>query len=149
MYNQSLATLDMMRNQDPLTMAGNRSILKLRNEQREQNLDAMQNRAVAGGATMENQLAAMKAENRTDSELTSRLLQGQDARRMAFDQQKLGLQQQHSANVQAGYVADAQNWNNWGAATASGLMDFGSSLVYGRSKGISYRDLLGFGEPNN
>lgn len=136
MFNQSMSTLDMMRYQDPLTMAGNKSLLKLRDEQRQDNLDAMQNRAAAGGATYENQLAAMKNENRADSEFTARLLQSEDARRMALDQQKLNLQQQHSQNVQNNYNQDAQNWNNWGAATAGAFADFGSTALYAGMKGV-------------
>lgn len=114
---------------DPLSTTGNRSLLKLRDEQRADNLEALNNQATATGATMENRLAAMKAENQTDSRLLSSLLQGEDARRDRISGQQLALENQHSANIQNQFYQNAQNWQQWGAATSDAIQQWGSAAA--------------------
>lgn len=133
-YKDAKSFLDSQYYRDPLSTVGNRALLKTMDERMRDQADAMENRAVAGGATMENQLAAREAANRTMSGTYSRLLQNEDARKDALNAQKLGLDMQHSANVQNSYLQNAQNWSQWGSAFGNSMMDLGSSLLIGGSK---------------
>lgn len=129
MYNQSRDFLSSEYYRDPLSTVGNRALLKnLDQRLRDQN-EALQNRAVAGGATMENQLAARKANNETMSDVYSSLLMGEDARRQAINQQKLQLDQQYSQGQQMSFLQDAQDWQAWGAQMAQSGMGLMSSAL--------------------
>lgn len=93
--------------------------------------EALENRAVAGGATMENQLAARQSANETMSGVYTNLLMGEDARKQAINQQKLRLNQDYSAGVQSSFLQNAQNWQAWGAQMAQAGMQLGSSALLG------------------
>ena len=135
--------LDSKYYQDPLSMVGNRSLIKTFDETMKDNMDALFNRSAAGGATMENKLAAMNSYNKGTSGLYSNLLQSVDARRDSVDQQKLNLEMQHSQNIQNSFYQDAQNWNNWGNTGGGALMDFGNTALLGHMKGLKIKDILG------
>lgn len=133
-YKNARSFLDSQYYRDPLSSVGNRAILKGLDERMKDQADAIENRAAAGGATMENQLAARQASNRTMSNVFTGLLQGEDARRDRINSQKLALDMQHSANVQNSYYQNAQNWQNWGAAFGNAMGDLGSSILLGGLK---------------
>lgn len=118
---------------DPLSSVGTRALLKSMDERLKDQTDALNNRAVAGGATMENQLAARKANNETMSGAYSRLLMGEDARRQAVQQQKFQLDQNYSAGIQSDFRQAAQDWQTWGAQMAGAGMDvfnaYGDELI--------------------
>ena len=133
-YKDAKSFLESQYYRDPLTSVGNRALLKNMDERMRDQADALENRAAAGGATMENQLAARQMSNRTMSDIYSRLLLNEDARKDAVNAQRLGLDMQHSANIQNNYLQNAQNWSNWGAAFGNSMMDLGSSLLVGGSK---------------
>lgn len=128
-YNKSKSYLDSEYYRDPLTSYGNRALLKSMDKRLEDQNDAMQNRAAAGGATIENQLAARKSNNETMSNVYSNLLMGEDARRQQINQQKLALDQNYSAGVQSSYLQAAQNWQTWGSQMASAALSYGSSSL--------------------
>ena len=134
-YREARNYLSSQYYRDPLSTVGNRSLLKSLDERMRDQQEALQNRAVAGGATVENQLAAMNSANRTMSGVYSNLLQGEDARRQAIDSQKMQLDMQHSGNIQRGYYQDAQNWQNWGAQMANAAMSFGTASLLNDKKG--------------
>ena len=143
-FNDAKNYLSSQYYRDPLSTVGNRSLLKSLDERMRDQQDALQNRAVAGGATMENQLAAMNSANRTMSGVYSNLLQGEDARRQALDAQRLNLDMKHSQNLQSGYYQDAQNWQAWGNSMGGALMDVGQTALLGHMAGIkNVKDLLG------
>ena len=131
MYNQSRSFLDSQYYRDPLSTVGNQALLKTMDQRLRDQNDALQNRAVAGGATMENQLAARKANNETMSNVYSNLLMGEDARRDAINQQKLQLDQQYSQGVQLSHLQNAQNWQAWGAQMGQAGMSLASSGLLG------------------
>ena len=116
---------------DPMNSTSNRALLKSLDQRMKDQTDAMNNRAAAGGATMENQLAARQANNEVMSGVYSQLLQGEDARRQALDQQRLALDQRHSANLQNGYIQNAQNWQAWGGTMGDSIMSLGNTLLLG------------------
>ena len=141
-YNEARDFLNTQYYRDPLSTIGNRALLKSMDQRlREQN-EALENRAIAGGATMENQLAARKSNNETMGRVYTNLLMGEDARRDAINQQKLQLDQEYSRGTQASYLQNAQNWQAWGTQMAQTGMSLASAgLLQGGSlpnvKGVS------------
>lgn len=143
MYNEAKGFLNSQYYRDPLSTVGNRSILKRLDERMKDAQDAINNRAVAGGATFENQLAARQSANETMSGVYSNLLQGEDARRDRLNAQRLGLDMQHSANVQNNFMQNAQNWQAWGSAMGGAAVDFGNAALLGKQAGLTNRQIMG------
>ena len=137
-YNQATDFLDSQYYRDPLTTVGNKALLKSLSERMKDQNEALENRAIAGGATIENQLAARKANNRTMTGVYSNLLMGEEARKQALDRQKMQLDQNYSAGVQASYLQNAKDWQAWGSQmgnagmnlASSGLLDDPSKVLY-------------------
>lgn len=136
-YQNAKSYLNSLYYRDPLTTVGNRSLLKTVRENYKDNLDALQNRAVAGGATMENALAARQANNENLDKVYAQLLKGEDARRDRIDAQRMNLDDRHSAAVQTGYLQAAQDWQNWGSQIANAAMSYGSSALLGGAGGAA------------
>ena len=130
-YQRARDYLTSMYYRDPLTTASNRALLKTVRENYADNLDALNNRMVAGGATMENALAARQAQNESLDKVYSQLLMGEDARRDRIDAQRMALDSQHSQAVQAGYREAAQDWQTWGSQMANAAMSYGSAQLLG------------------
>lgn len=126
-YQNAKDYLNSMYYRDPLSTTSNRSLLKAAKQNYAEGLDAINNRMVAGGATMENQLAARKSMNEGMDKLYGQLLMGEDARRDRLSSQMMQLDSQHSAAVQNNYQQAAQDWNQWGQQTASALLSYGST----------------------
>ena len=130
-YTQAKDYLNSMYYRDPLSTVGNRSLLNAARQNYADGLDALNNRMVAGGATMENQLAARKSANEGMDKLYGQLLMGEDARRDRIAAQRMQLDNQHSSAVQTGYLQAAQDWQNWGSQMANAAMSYGSSQLLG------------------
>ena len=130
-YKQSKDFLNSEYYRDPLSTTGNKALLKSLDQRMKDQNEALENRAVAGGATFENQLAARKANNETMSNVYNNLLMGEDARRQAINQQKLQLDQNYSQGVQMSFLQNAQNWQSWGAQMAQAGIQFGASGLLG------------------
>lgn len=114
-----------------------KSLLKLQNASDRKALDAINNRAVAGGATMENQLAARQSINENRDRITSQLLQYDDRNRRAWKEKDLALagqQAQFNANT---YYQAAQDWSQWGGQMASSLMSLGSTGLLGGAGSVA------------
>ena len=126
-YNEARDFLSTQYYRDPLSTIGNRALLKSMDQRlREQN-EALENRAIAGGATMENQLAARKANSETMGRVYTNLLMGEDARRDAINQQRLKLDQEYSRGTQASYLENAKDWQAWGTQMAQTGMSLASA----------------------
>lgn len=136
-YRQSRDYLNSMYYRDPLSTVGNRSLLKTARESYRDNLDAINNRMVAGGATMENQLAARQANNEAQDRLYAQLLRSEDARRDNIERQRMQLDARHSASVQGGYMQAAQDWQSWGSAIGQAALFYGSSQLLGGMSGAA------------
>ena len=136
-YQNAKSYLNSLYYRDPLTTVGNRSLLKAMKDSHQETLDAINNRMVAGGATVENQLAAMKANNTSMDRAYTQLLKGEDARRDRIDAQRMQLDDRHSSAVQAGYMQAAQDWQNWGSQIANAAMSYGSSSLLGGAGGAA------------
>ena len=134
-YNSARDYLNSVYYRDPLSTVGNRSLLKMAQKNYADNIEALNNKAVAGGATMENMLAARKANNESLDKIYTQLLQGEDARRDAIGQQRLRLDAQHSQNLQNGYYQAAQDWQSWGSAVGNAALSLGSADLLGAEMG--------------
>lgn len=117
---------------DPLSSVGYRALMKTFGENRRDMNEKMNNLAVAGGYTVENQLAAKQNLNRAESDFNARLLQSVEARRQNLDSQRLQLENQHSLALQRNYLQDAQNWQAWGSQFGNAAMDLGNTFLLGK-----------------
>lgn len=124
-YNRNRLALQADRYRSPLSSLTNRTLLKGMEERLRDENEAADNRAAAGGYTVENRLAAKEGANRIISNTYGQLLSGEDARQMAIRNQQMALDNQHSQNVANYHRADAQNWQQWGQATAQAIMAYG------------------------
>lgn len=137
-YKDAKSFLESQYYRDPLSTVGNKSLLKSAKQAYKDNLDAVDNRMVAGGATMENQLAARQATNEGMDRLYGQLLLGEDARRDSIAQQRLQLDQNYSLAKQQDYYRSAQNWQAWGSQVYNAGMSVAQSSLlngYGGSVG--------------
>jgi len=130
-YNQFRSMLNSQFYRDPLSTVSNQALLKGVKKGHADEIDAVQNRMVAGGGTMENALAARQASNEGLDKVQTQLLLGEDARRDRINQQILALDQQHSMNVRNSYRQAAQDWQQWGAQTAGAMLAYGSTGLLG------------------
>jgi len=136
-YRNAKSYLTSMYYRDPLTTVGNSSLLKAAKQNYADNLDAIQNRMAAGGATMENQLAARQANNESLDKLQGQLLMNEDARRDRISGQMLSLDDRHSSAIQGNYLQAAQDWQQWGGQVAqAGLSLMSSGLLSGAGGAI-------------
>ena len=104
-----------------------KSLLKLQNASDRKALDAINNRAVAGGATMENALAARQSINENRDRVTSQLLQYDDRNRRSWQEKGLDVAGQRAGYNANSYMQAAQDWNQWGGQMASSLLSLGST----------------------
>lgn len=102
-----------------------RALLKSTDEKAEDMNDAIDNKMAAGGATVENTLAAKQNVNKMMSDVRTSLLLHEDERQQRARNAIDALDMQHSQNLQNNYRANAQNWAQWGAATSNALTQFG------------------------
>ena len=130
-YERNKLALDADLYRSPLESISNKALLKTMDERLRDMRDAEENRAAAGGATMENRLAAMDSANQTLSGTYTNLLLGEDARQRHIRNQQLALENQHSQNVANNYMQNAQNWQQWGAATSQAFGNLGSAFALG------------------
>ena len=134
-YQNAKDYLNSLYYRDPLSTVGNRSLLKAVKENYADGLDALNNRMIAGGATMENQLAARQANNENLDKVYGQMLQGEDARRDRISNQLLSLEAQHSGALQGSYMQAAQDWQQWGGQMAQAGMSLMSSGLLGGAGG--------------
>lgn len=142
-YKRNQLALDAEKYRSPLDSISNRALLKTMDERLRDQKEAEDNRAAAGGATYENRLAAKENSNRMLSGMYSQLLSGEDARRLQLNRMQMGLDNQHSQNVANNYLADARNWQAWGAATSQALMQYGLADMMGGSSLLDSETSLG------
>lgn len=138
-YNEAKGYLNSEYYRDPLSTVGNRALLKSMDERMKKQNESLENRAIAGGATMENQLAARKANNETMSNVFSNLLMGEDARRQAINQQRMQLDQNYSQGTQMNYLQNAQNWQAWGSQMANAAISYGSADMASGSGALLFK----------
>ena len=116
--------------------AAGKSLLKLQNARDRKDLDAISNRAVAGGATMENQLAARQSINENRDRITSQLLQYDDRNRRSWKEKELDIAGQRANFDMNNYRQAAEDWSQWGGQMASAGMSLMNSGLLGGMGGL-------------
>jgi hypothetical protein len=91
--------------------------------------EAIENQAAAGGATVENVLAAKQASNEAMADVVSGLMQGETARQDAIRNQLLNVDSQRVAQQMAAKQASGANWANMFGNVSSGLTDLGGLML--------------------
>jgi len=136
-YDYAEGFANTQRNLSTFDTPGGKALLKISDRNNLKELAALNNRAVAGGATMENQLAARQALNENRDKVNMQVLQADQKRKDAWDNQLLDLKGQRAmANVNDRLQA-AQDWNQWGGQMASSLMSLGSAGLLGGAGSIT------------
>lgn len=110
---------------------GGKALLKINNKNNEDDLAAVSNQMMAGGATMENALAARQSINERRDKVNMGLIQSDENRREAWNRQILNLKGQRANDEANSYVQAAQDWNQWGGQMAQAGMSLMSSGLLG------------------
>lgn len=104
---------------------GSRAYLKRLDEKMEENNTAIDNQAVASGATQENRLAAKQANNEVMSDAIAGLIEKEDARKLSVQDRYFN----NKAAIQSGQMQqNAAVANNW-AQLGSGISNAAGSLA--------------------
>lgn len=130
---------------------GGKALLKLTDNQREDEIDALNNRIEAGGATMENALAARQALNENRDKMDMQVLQADEQNRRQWQNQLLNLKGQRASDTANSYYQAAQDWNQWGGQMAqagmslmnAGLLGGGELSASAWAKSAPAGDVLG------
>ena len=130
-YANQQNALNAEKYRDPLSSVSNKALLKQLDERIEDNSEALENRAIAGGATFENSLAAKQASNKAIGDVVTGMMQGEDSRKAGYTNSLLQLDTQHAATQIAQQQAAAQNWANWGNAMSGSIQNLGSTYLLG------------------
>lgn len=133
-YAQDFA--NTQRNLSTFDTLGGKSLLKISDSNKLKEIAALNNRAVAGGATMENQLAARQALNESQDKMHMQMLQADQKRKDAWDNQLINLKGQQAQFNANRYYQAAQDWNQWGGQMASSLLSLGSTGLLGGMGGL-------------
>lgn len=116
------------RNLSYLDTPGGKSLLKIADRNAAKTQDAINNQMMAGGATMENALAARQANNENRDKMNMQVVQADQKRKDAWDNQLLNLKGQRADFNANMYLQAAQDWNQWGGQMAQagmGLLNAG------------------------
>lgn len=136
-YNYAEDFANTQRNLSTFDTPGGKSLLKIADRNYADNLDAINNRMVAGGATMENALAARQANNENRDKVNMQVLQSDQRRRDAWDNQLLNLKGQRAEYNANNYLQAAQDWSQWGGQMANSLMSLGSTGLLGGAGSVA------------
>ena len=115
---------------------GGKALLKLTDNQREDEIDALNNRIEAGGATMENALAARQALNENRDKMDMQVLQADEQNRRQWQNQLLNLKGQRASDTANSYYQAAQDWNQWGGQMAQAGMSLMNAGLLGDTGGF-------------
>ena len=135
-YDYAEDFANTQRNLSSFDTLGGKSLLKISDSNKLKEIAALNNRAVAGGATMENQLAARQALNESQDKMHMQMLQADQKRKDAWDNQLINLKGQQAQFNANRYYQAAQDWNQWGGQMASSLLSLGSTGLLGGLGGL-------------
>lgn len=126
---------------NPLESVSNKALLSQMDRRLEKQVEAVENRAAAGGATFENTLAAKQAGNEMMADVVSGIMQGETARRDAIQNQLLNLDSQRTAQQIAAKQQSGQNWAGIMNGVSGSLTNLGGVMM---ENGIPLNQLFKF-----
>lgn len=140
-YNNTRERLltDMYAN--PIDSVANKALLSQMDRRLNKQEEAIANQAAAGGATVENVLAAKQASNEAMADAVSGIMQGETARKDALRSQLLNLDSQRTAQQMAAKQQAGQMWSNLGDSVFSSMTTLGGTMI---ENDIPLKDLLKF-----
>ena len=124
---------------NPLDLVSNKSLLTQAERRLNKNEEKIENAAAAGGATVENVLAAKQAGNEAMADLESGVLQGEQARQDNIKNQLLNLESQRVAQQIAAKQQSGQNWAGLTGGLADSLSTLGGTML---ENNIPLKDLF-------
>ena len=128
-YNRTRDVLLSDKYTNPLDLVANKALLSQMDRRLNKREEAIENQAAAGGATVENVLAAKQASNEAMADVVSGLMQGETARQDAIRNQLLNVDSQRTAQQIAAKQASGANWANMFGNVSSGLTDLGGLML--------------------
>ena len=128
-YNRTRDVLLSDKYTNPLDLVANKALLSQMDRRLNKREEAIENQAAAGGATVENVLAAKQASNEAMADVVSGLMQGETARQDAIRNQLLNVDSQRVAQQMAAKQASGANWANMFGNVSSGLTDLGGLML--------------------
>lgn len=136
-YDYAEGFANTQRNLSTFDTPGGKSLLKIAGRNYADNLDALNNQMAAGGATMENALAARQSLNENRDKVNMQVLQADQKRKDAWDNQLLNLKGQRAEYAAGNYMQAAQDWSQWGGQMAGSLLSLGSSGLLGGAGSVT------------
>ena len=119
-------------------MPGTKALLKINDKNNADSLDAVSNQMMAGGATMENALAARQSVNERRDKVNMGLIQADQSRREAWNRQLMDIKGQRAKDEANSYLQAAQDWNQWGGQMAqAGMSVLNAGLLGGLGSGAA------------
>lgn len=131
-YNKTRGFLLNEKYSNPLDSVSNKALFSKFDRKLRKTDEAIQNQAAAGGATVENTLAAKQASNEAMADMYAGVLQGETARKDALTQQLLNLDMQRTAQQMANKQASGQAWAGLANGIAGGLTTLGGTIEEGK-----------------
>lgn len=128
-YNRTRDVLLSDKYTNPLDLVANKALLYQMDRRLNKREEAIENQAAAGGATVENVLAAKQASNEAMADVVSGLMQGETARQDAIRNQLLNVDSQRVAQQMAAKQVSGANWANMFGNVSSGLTDLGGLML--------------------
>lgn len=128
-YNRTRGLLLSDKYTNPLDLVANKALLSQMDRRLNKREEAIENQAAAGGATVENVLAAKQASNEVMADVVSGLMQGETARQDALRNQLLNVDSQRTAQQMAAKQASGANWANMFGNVSSVLTDLGGLML--------------------
>lgn len=128
-YNRTRDVLLSDKYTNPLDLVANKALLSLMDRRLNKREEAIENKAAAGGATVENVLAAKQASNEVMADVVSGLMQGETARQDAIRNQLLNVDSQRVAQQMATKQVSGANWANMFGNVSGGLTDLGGLML--------------------
>lgn len=128
-YNRTRDVLLSDKYTNPLDLVANKALLSQMDRRLNKREEAIENQAAAGGATVENVLAAKQASNEVMADVVSGLMQGETARQDAIRNQLLNVDSQRVAQQMATKQVSGANWANMFGNVSSGLTDLGGLML--------------------
>lgn len=136
-YDYATDFADAQAHSTIMDTAGGKALLKLSKQNAADNLEGIENRMAAGGATMENRLAARQANNESLDKVNMNLLQADEKNRRMWEDRKFALAGQEAKDMANSYLQAAQDWQSWGSAMGNAALAFGSTGLLGGASGAA------------
>ena len=113
----------------PLDSITTKSLLSKMDRRLNKQEEAIANHAAAGGATFENTLAAKQASNEAMADVVSGVMEGEQARQTALNNQLLSIEQQKANRLAESKRASGAGWASLGDSVFGAMNTLGGTML--------------------